>query len=86
MRVSACGDTAQCRARASSDCIFSEILGTYAAQDGGDRLEGVLWVGSDPATTKAVAVQLTGPDLPADVVDQVQDSIAVLDTDATPGT
>ena len=59
---------------------------TYAAQDGGDRLEGVLWVGSDPGTTKAVAVQLTGPDLPADVVDQVQESIAVLDTEATPGT
>ena len=39
-----------------------------------------------PRTTKAVAVQLTGPDLPADVVDQVQESIAVLDTEATPGT
>ncbi|KQY24375.1 hypothetical protein ASD16_02175 [Cellulomonas sp. Root485] len=70
----------------SGDLELTRTDFTYAAQDGGDRLEGVLWVGSDPATTKAVAVQLTGPDLPADVVDQVQDSIAVLDTDATPGT
>ncbi|NUU18167.1 hypothetical protein HP550_13000 [Cellulomonas humilata] len=57
---------------------------TYAAQDGGDTLHGVLWVGSAPDTGKAVAVQLTGTDLPTDVVEQVQDSIAVLDTEATP--
>ncbi len=37
-----------------------------------------------PDTRKAVAVQLTGIDLPDDVVEHVQDSIAVLDTDATP--
>jgi hypothetical protein len=58
---------------------------TYAAQDGGPTLEGVLWVGSDPDTTKTVAVQLTGEELPADLVEQVQESIAVRDTEATPG-
>lgn len=57
---------------------------TYAREDGGDTLYGVLWVGSDPDTDQAVAVQLTGVELPDDVVSQVQGSIAVLDTDATP--
>jgi len=70
----------------SADLELTRTDFTYAAQDGGDPLEGVLWVGSDPRTEKAVAVQLTGPDLPADVVEQVQESIAVLDTDATAGT
>lgn len=68
----------------SGDLHLTRTDFTYAGEDGGDTLHGVLWVGSDPDTDQAVAVQLTGVDLPDDVVSQVQESIAVLDTDATP--
>jgi hypothetical protein len=52
--------------------------------DGDGTYSGILWVASDPETEQAVAVQVTGPELDPDIVDTIESSIAVLDTDATP--
>lgn len=46
--------------------------------------DGVLWVAADPDERRAVAVQLTGPDLPDAVVDRVESSISIRPVDAAP--
>lgn len=62
-----------------------EVVRTDFTYEGADQeMVGVLWVAADPGTKKTVAVQLTGTELPEDVVEQVQSSIEVLDTDAEP--
>ncbi|PZR51868.1 hypothetical protein DNL40_14755 [Xylanimonas oleitrophica] len=56
---------------------------TYESEDG-EPLQGVWWVASDKETSKTVAVQLTGEHLDEEVVTAIGESIAVIDTDATP--
>ncbi|WP_258726156.1 hypothetical protein [Cellulomonas sp. NS3] len=56
---------------------------TYEPDDGGTS-EGVLWVAADRETKKSVALQLTAAELDEDVVEQLEASIRVLDTEATP--
>lgn len=57
---------------------------TYEPEDG-ETFGGVLWVASDRETKKAVALQLTAPELDPQVVENLEASIRVLDTEATPG-
>ncbi len=42
-----------------------------------DDVTGVFWSASDPASGTTVGVQVTGRDLPQDVVQGIQDSLAV---------
>lgn len=46
-----------------------------------DGVTGVFWSAGDPRTGRTVALQLTGEDLPVDLVEQIEASIAVLDVD-----
>jgi hypothetical protein len=53
---------------------------TFTFDHDGRPMEGVLWVAADSEPDdRSVAVQLTGTELDADVVDQVEASIAVVD-------
>ncbi|MCC2312737.1 hypothetical protein [Cellulomonas xiejunii] len=46
-----------------------------------DDVEGVVWTASDPDSGRAVGLQLTGRDLPPEVVAGIEESIAVLRVD-----
>lgn len=56
----------------------------YEPEGADGPYDGVLWVAADPDERRAVAVQLTGPDLPDTVVDRVGSSIRVRPADAAP--
>ncbi|UZN02141.1 hypothetical protein [Cellulomonas sp. S1-8] len=44
-----------------------------------DDVTGVFWAAADPASGTSVGLQLTGRDLPADVVAGIEESLAVVD-------
>lgn len=46
-----------------------------------DDVEGVFWAAADPRSGRTVALQLTGRDLPDDVVAGIEDSVVVLPVD-----
>lgn len=51
---------------------------TYELSDGTVH-EGVFWAAADPEDGRTVALELTGADLPDDLVEQIQASIRVLE-------
>lgn len=46
-----------------------------------DDVDGVLWAAADPASGRAVGLQVTGRDLPDDVVTGIEESIGVVRAD-----
>ncbi|MCL3859928.1 hypothetical protein [Actinotalea sp. K2] len=51
---------------------------TYTGPDG-ERYEGIFWAAADPRSGDTVALQLTGSELPADLVDGIEGSIRLGD-------
>ena len=56
------------------------VRNDYTYVDGaGTEFQGVFWAAAAPASGTTVALQLSGTDLPEDLVEGIQDSIRVLD-------
>lgn len=66
------------RSVARSAPVDSDALEVRRNDFAYDDVQGVIWTAADPGTGPAVGVQLTGRDLPEDVVAGIEESIAVL--------